>query len=67
VRLELRARWQHIVLELAYAPTMFAVLAWWASSSSSPLMTAGPSKLLQPSPEDGLWLNGGVGRQANGL
>jgi hypothetical protein len=28
-RLELRARWQHIVLMLAYAPTMFAVLAWF--------------------------------------
>ena|SRR5688572_6528380 len=27
-RLKLRAQWQHIVLMLAYAPTMFAVLAW---------------------------------------
>jgi hypothetical protein len=27
-RLELRARWQHIVLVLAYAPAMFAFLAW---------------------------------------
>ena len=25
---KLPARWQHIVLMLAYAPTMFAVLAW---------------------------------------
>lgn len=27
-RIELRARWQHVVLMLAYAPTMFAALAW---------------------------------------
>lgn len=27
-RLKLRARWQHIVLMLAYAPAMFAFLAW---------------------------------------